>query len=108
MIINSFCKAVVAGCALFAATVAQAEVKLARVFSDNMVLQREKQVAVWGWAEPGEKVTVAIGGKQATATATDRGEWSVKLGPFAAGGPHEMTVTGKNAITLKNVLFGEV
>src|SRR5262249_51059155 len=37
-----------------------------------------------------------------------KGAWSVKLGPFAAGGPHEMTVSGKNTITLKNVLFGEV
>ena len=92
--------------AIIAVTTVNADVKLPQVFSENMVLQRDMKISVWGWAEPGEKVTVAIAGKQASATADAKGAWSVKLGPFSAGGPHEMTVTGKNTLTLKNILFG--
>ncbi len=85
-----------------------ADVRLPHLVSDNMVLQRDMQVPIWGWADPGEKVTVALAGKTADVAADADSRWMVKIGPFAAGGPHEMQVRGKNEITVKNVLVGEV
>ncbi|MEW6356018.1 MAG: sialate O-acetylesterase [Planctomycetota bacterium] len=85
-----------------------ADVKPHALFSDNMVLQRDTPLPVWGWAEPGEKVTVKLCGKEASAAADDKGKWMVKLDPLPAGGPFEMTVAGKNTITIKDVLIGEV
>ena len=87
---------------------APAEVRLPAVFSDHMVLQRQMPVPVWGWASPGEKVTVKLADQQAEATADKDGKWTVKIGPFEAGGPHELTVTGTKTLTIKDVLVGEV
>jgi sialate O-acetylesterase len=88
-----------------------ADVKLHGLFTDNMVLQRNSAVPVWGWADEGEKVTVEFQGQKASATAKD-GKWIVRLKKMRAsdasqkGG--ELRVNGKNSITLKNVLVGEV
>ncbi len=93
---------------LFALTfAARAEVKLPALFSDNMVLQRDKPVAVWGWASDGEKVTVKIDDAQAITEARD-GKWKVYLPKMDAGGPHTLTVSGSNSLTRTNVLVGEV
>lgn len=86
---------------------ARAEVKLPALFSDNMVLQRDKPVAVWGWAGDGEAVTVELNGKTASTKAVD-GKWLVHLPKLKAGGPHRLEVRGENTITLNNVLVGEV
>lgn len=85
-----------------------AEVTLPFILSDNMVIQREVPVNIWGWAKPGEKVTVVFEGQKVTTKAGSNGEWKVKLQPFAAGGPFEMTVSGKNMLVLKNILVGDV
>jgi len=90
------------------ASAAYADVKLAQMFSDNMVLQRNMKVPVWGQANPGERITVAIAGQQAVATANAQGEWMARLGPLTAGGPFTLSVTGLDKITLTNVLVGEV
>ena len=66
--------------------------KLAVVFSDHGVLQRELPIPVWGWATPGERVTVRLAGNEAHATADADGAWRVTLPPLPAGGPHELTV----------------
>lgn len=94
--------------ALLISIPALAEVKLPFVLSDNMVLQRDIPVNIWGWANPGEKVTVVFNNQKATARASKNGEWKVQLKPMAAGGPYEMTIKGKNAIVLKNILVGDV
>ncbi len=73
-----------------------------------MVLQRDRPVRVWGWAEPGEKVTVALGAHRAEAVADKDGGWGVALPAMKAGGPHELTVRSTNTITLTDVLVGEV
>ena len=87
---------------------ALANIRLPKLFSDNMILQREMQVPVWGWADPGEKITVELGGHFAeTLTGTD-GKWELYLGPLDAGGPFELKISGKNTITINNVLVGEV
>jgi sialate O-acetylesterase len=94
--------------ALTTVNVVQADVKLPAVISDNMVLERDMKLPIWGTADPGESVTVTLGEQTATATADNDGRWSVKLASRAAGGPLEMTVKGKNSLTIKNILVGEV
>ena len=102
--------AVVAAAVLcgLAAAPAMADVRLPRVIGSHMVLQREMEVPVWGWAEPGETVTVTLGEGVAKATADGQGDWMVKLPAMKAGGPHTMTVKGKNSIKLDDILVGEV
>jgi sialate O-acetylesterase len=92
---------------LLAAQFAQAEVKLHGLFTDHMVLQRGMAVPIWGWADDGERVTVEFRGKKVSTTARG-GTWMVKLGKLKAGGPDDLKVMGKNSITLRNVLVGEV
>jgi sialate O-acetylesterase len=78
------------------------------LFTDNMVLQRDIACPVWGWAAPGETVKVTVAGKSAEATADAAGKWLVKVGPFPAGGPHDVAIAGPQTVTLRNVLFGDV
>ena len=78
------------------------------LFTDNMVLQRDIQCPVWGWAKPGEAVKVTVDEKTAESKADATGKWLVKVGPFPVGGPHEVTVSGPQTVTLKNILFGDV
>ena len=73
-----------------------------------MVLQQDAAAPIWGWAAPDEKVTVKIGEQQLSTTAGADGKWLVKTEPLKAGGPLEMTVAGKNTLTIKDVLVGEV
>ena len=88
---------------------AAAEVKLPAVFTDNAVLQRGIPVPIWGWADNGEKITVTLGRQTKTASPTSpSGKWMVKLDALEVGGPYTLTVAGKNSITLKNILVGEV
>ena len=85
-----------------------ADVRLPALFSENMVIQHEMNIPVWGWADPGEKVMVEIGDHKAQATANAEGKWKVRIGPLKAGGPFEMLVSGKNTLRIINVLVGEV
>ena len=86
-----------------------ADVKLANIFSDNMVLQREMKVPVWGTADAGEKVTLEFNGQSVSATAGADGKWKAELAPMKAGKePMVLTVKGKNTLTVKNVLIGDV
>jgi sialate O-acetylesterase len=93
---------------LATAGLAPADVKLHPLFTDNAVLQRDIAVPVWGTADPGEDVSVACGGQKKSVKAGADGAWMVKLDAMKAGGPLEMTVTGKNTLTVKNLLVGEV
>jgi len=87
---------------------APAPIRLAGIFSDHMVLQRGIKVPVWGWAPPGETVTVSLAGTKARAVADPSGRFQVRVGPLPAGGPHTLTVAGGNTITVNDVLVGEV
>lgn len=84
------------------------EVRLARLFSSDMMLQRNRPIAVWGWATPGEAVTVTLGAAQAKATATAEGDWSVQLPALKEGEALVMTVAGANTLTLKNLIVGDI
>lgn len=93
---------------LLTATTGQAAVKLPKVFGDSMVLQRNSDVAVWGWADKGEAVKITLAGATAEVKAGEDGKWLAKIKTGDAGGPHEMTIAGSNTITIKDVLVGEV
>lgn len=86
-----------------------ADVKLPSVFSDHLVLQRDKPVAVWGTADAGEAVTVTFGGQSKQATAGADGSWKVALDALKASAePAELKVKGKNEVVFKDILVGEV
>ena len=85
-----------------------ADVRLPALFSDNMVIQHEMKIPVWGWADPGEKVIVEIGDYRAETVTNIEGKWKVRIGPIEAGGPFELLVSGKNTLRIINVLAGEV
>lgn len=87
-----------------------AAVELAPIFSDNMVLQRDMSVPVWGKADPGEVVTVEFAGQKQSTTANNNGAWRIKFSPLSANSENRvLSVCGKeNSINVKNVLVGEV
>ena len=87
-----------------------AQVKVADVFSDNMVLQRDAAIPVWGTADAGEKVTVSFAGQRVCVTASNTGYWMLQLSPMAASFENRtMTVSGRNnTVTINNCLVGEV
>lgn len=93
---------------VLAAEAAFAEVSVPSVLSDGMVLQRDEPAPVWGKAKPAEKITVTFAGQTKTTRAGSKGRWRVDLDPLAAGGPHELVIAGKNTITIRDVLVGEV
>ena len=101
--------------ALFAALTAAlctanswADVRLPRLVGDHMVLQRDAKITVWGWAQPGEKIQIRVRSQHVTTRADAQGQWSASMGPFAAGGPYDMTVSGKDTVVLHDVLVGDV
>ena len=98
---------------LFPAVLVHAEsLRVAHIFSDHMVLQRESFVPIWGWGEPGKTVTVEPSwseGWSVTAKVAKDGTWSLNIETGEAGGPHTLTVkSGNETITLTDVLLGEV
>jgi sialate O-acetylesterase len=91
------------------ASPAFADVALNNMFGDHMVLQQGIKNKVWGKADPGEQVTVSLGGQSHATTAAADGTWHVFLDPVMEyGGPHTLTVKGKNTVTFNDVLIGEV
>ena len=100
------------GCVAFLSAVpakARADVRLPALFADHAVLQRDRPLPVWGWAEPGEKVRVSLGTESGEATTAKDGRWQVKLeSQPVSKKPLTLTVAGKNTITVKDVLLGDV
>jgi sialate O-acetylesterase len=90
------------------ASVATADVSVPNIIGSHMVLQRDIAVPIWGRAAPGEAVTVQLGEHKAAAKTDAAGNWAVKLPALKAGGPHTLTISGKNKIVLKDILVGEV
>lgn len=87
-----------------------AEVRVPNIFGPNMVLQRDTPVRVWGWADPGESLSVRFAGQSKATVARNDGTWQVELDPMAASAePREFAVHGKtNTIIYQNVLVGDV
>jgi sialate O-acetylesterase len=90
------------------ALISRADVKVPAIFGDHMVLQRGMKIPVWGTADAGEKVTVNVAGQTQSATADENGKWRVTLDPIDSKNPVELTISGKNTITIHDALVGEV
>lgn len=96
-------------CLLLVQIQSYAQLKLSRLFSDHVVLQRQKTVPVWGWAKPKEKVIVILAGQKQIAITDASGKWMVKFAPMEAGGPHQLTVMAKSGkLEVNDILMGEV
>lgn len=93
---------------LFNGAIALAEVRLPKLFTDNMVLQRDQLVQIWGWAKPSEKINASFAGNKYNTKADESGEWSFQIPPTSAGGPYDLYITGENKIHLANILFGDI
>ncbi len=93
-----------------AGLILQGQVRPAHIFDNNMVLQRDKPVKIWGMASSGEKVTIEFGGQSKSGVANKLGEWAVYLDPMGTNAqPREMKVSGKsNSVVFTNVLVGDV
>jgi sialate O-acetylesterase len=85
-----------------------AEVKLPKIFGNNMVLQQHSVIKIWGFANSGERIKVHIVDNKAECIADSNGKWSIELSQMKAGGPFDLVIEGKNKITLSNVMVGEV
>ncbi len=92
------------------ALVSHAQLKLPSLFSDNMILQRESEVKIWGWADPKAKVEIKTSWSETPVSvkASKEGKWNATLTTTKAGGPYEITVSSGESLTLKNVLLGDV
>lgn len=88
----------------------RAQIKLPAIISDNAVLQQNAKVALWGWAAPGERITITNNWNRraTTVTADASGKWLTYVATTKAGGPYKLTFTASNTITVDNILFGEV
>jgi len=93
---------------LFLALSASAELRLAAIFSDHMVLQRDQPIPVWGWAEPGDEVTLRFRDQSVTTVVEADGRWSTTLAAEEVGEPADLVVISGDGLVFKDVLVGEV
>ncbi|XHR92852.1 sialate O-acetylesterase [Mucilaginibacter sp. UC70_90] len=103
-------KLLASGLGLFLFISSQAQVKLASIFTDNMVLQQQSQAPIWGWDKAGSTVTIntSWNKKSYKAKVNANGKWLVKVATPIYGGPYTVTISDGNTIKLNNVLIGEV
>jgi sialate O-acetylesterase len=87
---------------------ASADVRLPRIFTDNMMFQRDQPVRVWGWADPNEAVSVELSGKSVSTKADANRRWAVEMPALQKGENLDLTVKGKNTLALKNILIGDL
>jgi sialate O-acetylesterase len=87
---------------------AQAQVTLPSLVSDSMVLQRNEEIRIWGWASPGEAVSLSFQGKWYKVVTGDNKKWTVLLPAMKAGGPYDMVIKASNEVTVRNILVGDV
>ncbi|MGE5355308.1 MAG: sialate O-acetylesterase [Deltaproteobacteria bacterium] len=88
--------------------IAHANVIMPKIFSDNMVIQRNEPIPVWGWSDKNEKIQIKFCNQIVKTKADASGNWKVVLNPENSGGPFNMIIQGKNQIIIKNILIGEV
>jgi sialate O-acetylesterase len=93
---------------LFLCLVAQSQIRLPRLVSDGMVLQRDSLVDIWGWAAKGEKISIQFIDSTYRAATDSAGRWSIPLARHQAGGPYVMHISGSNEIVIHNILYGDV
>ena len=97
-----------AGWLLFNHALCVAQIRLPRLISDGMVLQRDQPLKIWGWASSKEKIELTFNKKKFKTTTSENGKWEIQLPPQAAQTGMEMILKGKNEIRLQNIAFGDV
>jgi sialate O-acetylesterase len=86
-----------------------AQVRVAEIYTDHMVIQRDTPVKVWGWASPGEQIQIQFGSKKYSAKTDNSGKWSIELDSQKAGGPYQMKIsTYKEEQVISDILIGDV
>lgn len=93
---------------LFITFPAYSQVKLPKLVSDGMVLQRGVNIKIWGWAGKDEKVSVHFINSTYNTVANNKGDWSITLPKMEAGGPYEMKIEASNSITVHDIMIGDV
>lgn len=93
---------------LFFCSLGHSQIRLPKLISDGMVLQRNKPLKLWGWASANESISLIFNSKTYRVTANELGKWIIELPPQKAGGAFEMVFKGKNELILKDILFGDV
>ncbi|MFH1213025.1 MAG: sialate O-acetylesterase [Candidatus Neomarinimicrobiota bacterium] len=94
--------------ALVISVTAFSQVRLPKLISDGMVLQRDAELKIWGWAAVGEKISIEFIGSTYNITADNKGDWSIVLPKLSAGGPYEMNLKASNSVTIHNIMIGDV
>jgi len=84
------------------------QVRLPKLISDGMILQRDAKIKIWGWASPNESISITFVNKKHQINANEKGEWELQLSNLKAGGPHKMNIQASNTIEISNVLIGDV
>lgn len=95
-------------CTVAFVSVSSAQIKLPKLVSDGMVLQRNADVKIWGWASPGENIAISFKGNSYTTKAEENGNWKMQLSNLKPGGPYQMKLSGKNEIELNDIYVGDV
>src|SRR6056297_298239 len=108
MIRRSFVLILAAISVVWTAGSAWAELRLPAIFSDSMVVQREKPIHIWGWTTPGQNVSVTLADRSANAVADASGRFDVNLPSLIAGGPFELVIEADEKKVIEDVLIGEV
>lgn len=85
-----------------------AQIKLPRLISDGMILQQQTETRIWGWASPGEVVTIDFKGRTYTVSTDEEGNWGLTFEPMSAGGPHSLSLSASNEVVISDIYFGEV
>lgn len=93
---------------LLLSATAFAQIRLPRLVSDGMVLQRDANIKIWGWAAPNEAISINFINVNYQAIANAIGNWELQLSNLTAGGPYTMTLTASNTITINDILIGDV
>ncbi len=93
---------------LLVSTVTFSQIRLPKLISDGLILQRETKVKIWGWAAPKEKITIDFINKKYKITANSNGEWELQLSNLKAGGPYVMKIAASNTIEINDILVGDV
>lgn len=84
------------------------EVRVPKLIADGMILQRNTDLKIWGWADPTEQIMVKFNGEKYRTVTDKNGEWQVIIEPMKAGGPYSMEIAGKNKIDIKDILIGDI
>lgn len=94
--------------ALLATTSAFCQVRLPKLISNGLVLQRDAKIKIWGWSAPNEEIAIEFINKKYKIEANDQGEWELQLPTLKAGGPYTMKISASNSIQIDDILIGDV